>query len=421
MKQNIFAVLFFVLLGLHPEAQEASALDSAMQQLAKTENPQQAVLMMNRIVKEHHLDPSKDAEILDVLYGTVAVNFALKGNESEFGEYIGMIKNKFNQTSFLNMAAAQLLNENGDARFASQISKRTLALYESFKNDTSARPKNFARQDWERFLGFAKYPYYDTHAHALFALEQYDEALKYQRMAFEGKPEDGLPSSVERYARLLQLTGKKEEAKQLLLRRASTGKLNQGMTTQLQSIYISEKGSDENLALFLDSLQKNVQATLIPELKSKMLNEPAVAFSLKDINGRTVNLLDFGGRIVVLDLWATWCRPCIASFPAMQMMVKKHPEVAFLFIAVEEKEKNPLPKVKSFIEARKYDFTVLIDEPVSPNSSSYKIISAYKPNGIPAKYIIDRKGVLRFKTSGFDSDGELMNELEAMFTILNGL
>jgi len=223
---------------------------------------------------------------------------------------------------------------------------------------------------------------------------------------------------VERYAQLLELTGKKEEAKQLLLKRARLGKLNKGMIEQLQSIYISEKGSDENLGAFLDSLQKNVQVTLMQELKPKMLNEMAPAFSLKDINGKEVKLSDYAGKIVVLDLWATWCVPCIASFPAMQIMVEKHPEVAFLFIAVDEKAQDPLTKVKDFIKKRNYPFTVLMDEPVESDPSRHKITSTYKPNGIPAKYIIDKNGILRFTTRGFDTDTELMNELEAMISIL---
>jgi peroxiredoxin len=202
---------------------------------------------------------------------------------------------------------------------------------------------------------------------------------------------------------------------------ARLGRLNKGMTEQLQSIYIAENGSDKNLGAYLDSLQKNVQASLAEELKPKMLYEIAPEFTLKDINGKKVNLSDYRGKIVVLDLWATWCRPCIASFPAMELMIQKHPEVTFLFIDVEEQNPNPGALVKSFIEKRKYPFTVLIDEPVEPNSAKYKIVSAYKPNGIPAKYIIDKNGILRFRTSGFDTDTELINELEAMFSIVQSL
>lgn len=418
MKLKFLFVALFVLAGLYASAQKQTGLDSALRELTQQKDPEKAVSMMNRIIKDHSLDKIKDAETFDMLNGTVAVTYVMQRNYPEFEKYIGLISNKFNQTSFLNMAAAKMLKDNVDAEYANRITKRTLNLYESFKNDSTAKPAGFSKKDWDRFISFAKYPYYDTHAQSLFALKKYEDALVYQKMAFETTPEDGLPGSVERYAMLLELTGKRDDAKQLLLKRARLGKLNKKMTEQLQSIYIAENGTDKNLGIYLDSLQKNVQAALMQELKTKMLDQPAPPFVLKDIKGRRIRLSDYAGKTVVLDLWATWCAPCIASFPAMQLMVQKHPEVAFLFIAVQEREKDPLPKVKSFIEKRNYPFTVLIDEPVKPNSPEYKVISAYKPNGIPAKYIIDKNGILRFRTSGFDTDAELINELEAMISIL---
>ena len=396
-------------------------LDSAVHRLAQEKDAQKSLTMMNSIIKEFKLNKAKDAETLDALYGTVAVNFAMSRNYSQYEKYIGLIRNKFNRTSYMNMAASKMLDENIDYAYANKIAKQTLTLYQSFRNDSTARPKEFSKADWERFMNFAQYPYYDTYAHSLFKLGKYDEALQYQKKSFDAEPENGVPSSVERYAELLTLTGHKDQAKQLLLKMASRGRLNEGMTEQLQSIYISEKGSDEHLGAYLDSLQKNVQASLVQELKPKMLNETAPGFSLKDINDKEVKLSDYAGKIVVLDLWATWCRPCIASFPAMQLMVQKHPEVAFLFIDVQEQDANPLPRVKSFIEKKNYPFTVLIDEPVQNNSEKYKVISAYRPNGIPAKYIIDKNGILRFKTAGFDTDSELINELEAMFEIVKKL
>lgn len=402
-------------------AQSSPVPDSTIQRLAEVEDPQTMVSMVNRIIKDYRLHGDKDAETLDVLYGAAAMNFALHQDYRQFETYLDSIRNKFNQTSFLNMTASKMLDQGLDAIWAHRLAKRTLSLYDSIRQDTSARPADFSREDWERFMDFARYPYYDTYAQSLFALKQYDEALNYQKMAFQGPPEEGQPASVERYAQLLELTGKKEEARKLLLKMARLGRLNRGMTEQLQSIYVSEKGSDQELGVLLDSLQKNVQLALVDELRPKMLNQKAPGFSLKDLGGREVSLSDFAGRIVVLDLWATWCRPCIASFPAMQLMVEKHPEIAFLFIAVEEKDPDPLPAVKSFVEKRKYPFTVLIDEPVVPHSSQYKITSAYRPDGIPAKYIIDRNGMLRFRTSGFDTDAELINELEAMFAILRSL
>jgi peroxiredoxin len=405
-------VIIAVIFSITAHAQ----LDSAMRQLARETDPQQTVLLVNKIIGEYKIE---DSEMLDILYGAAAVNFALGGNYSEFEKYIGRIQSKFNQTSFMNMAAEKMLLENADPAFALRLAERTLRVYNSYKSESTARPTDVAPADWQRFMRFAQYPYHDTYAHALFKLKRYEEALSVQEKAFEGDPLEGVPASVERYARLLELNGKRADAKKLLLKMAARGRLNRGMTEQLQSIYIAERGNDDNLAHYIDSLQRDIQASIMKELEPVMLHEPAPDFTLKDINGKSVSLSDFRGKTVVLDLWATWCAPCIASFPAMQLMVEKHPEVVFLFIAVQEKEEGKLSRVKSFMERREFPFTVLLDELTSKHSNQYKIISSYQPNGIPAKYIIDKNGILRFTTAGFDTDAALMNELEAMIAILS--
>ena len=79
-----------------------------------------------------------------------------------------------------------------------------------------------------------------------------------------------------------------------------------------------------------------------------------------------------------------------------------------------KKVKDYKERVSALIQKGDYPFTVLFDEPLEAGSSQWKILNAYRPNGIPAKYIIDGKGILRFVTSGFDTDTELINELEAI-------
>jgi thiol-disulfide isomerase/thioredoxin len=421
MMLKIFYINLLLGIGLLASAQTPSRLDSALRLLAKEKDPEKTVALMNRIVNDHRLEPGKDAETFDAMYGTIAVNFAMRRNYTAYEKYISLIDNKFNQTSFMNMAASMLLDQKVDALQAHRISEETIRLYQQLAKDSTLRPAQFSKPDWDRFIGFAQYPYYDTRANALFALKRYEEALTYQEKAFMGKPEDGIPAAVGRYARLLAHTGKKEQAKQLLLQMARLGRLNKDMTAQLQELYLGDNSSDRDLGRLLDSMQKNVRATLVKELTPNMLNETANPFTLKDIHGKKVSLADYRGKTVVLDLWATWCVPCIASFPAMKTVVQKHPEVVFLFIAVEERDKNPLPAVKKFIESRKYPFRVLLDEPVKPGAEQYKIMSAYRPNGIPTKYIIDKQGTLRFKNSGFTTDTELINELEAMLSIVSGL
>src|SRR5690606_10053573 len=119
--------------------------------------------------------------------------------------------------------------------------------------------------------------------------------------------------------------------------------------------------------------------------------EPAPSFTLEDLEGKTVSLADLKGKVVVLDFWATWCAPCIKSFPAMQMAVDKYkddPGVEFLFINTWEQRDDPTEFVKQFLSKRGFDFKVLFDKK-DPVSKRNPVVESYEVSGIPVKFIID--------------------------------
>src|SRR5690606_697771 len=109
--------------------------------------------------------------------------------------------------------------------------------------------------------------------------------------------------------------------------------------------------------------------------------------------------------ILILDFWATWCGPCVKSFPGMQVAVNKYkdnPNVVFLFIdtwengTTEENNKN----VVKFIKDNNYSFNVLFDTKTSDEAGSpYKVVEDYKVSGIPTKFIIGPDGKIKFKRS----------------------
>jgi|GEM_PF-2543270 len=156
------------------------------------------------------------------------------------------------------------------------------------------------------------------------------------------------------------------------------------------------------------------------DLAQKMINKPAPAFSLKDLNGKTVSLADLRGKIVILDFWATWCMPCKASFPGMQLAVKKYknnPNVKFLFVDLWERGDYYADEVRKFIKDSHYDFHVLLDEKLS-GSRYTKVGQLYNINAIPTKIIIDKKGNIRFTfTGGSATPNKLLDEVTGMIEL----
>ncbi|RYY06048.1 MAG: TlpA family protein disulfide reductase, partial [Sphingobacteriaceae bacterium] len=109
--------------------------------------------------------------------------------------------------------------------------------------------------------------------------------------------------------------------------------------------------------------------------------------------------------------------PCKASFPGMQLAVNKYktdPNVKFLFIDTWETDKNYLAGVKKFITDNHYSFDVLMDEKGEDDRQS-KVVSLFKVEGIPTKFILDKDGNIRFKHVGFSGSAEgLRDEVSAM-------
>src|SRR2546428_11973758 len=69
-----------------------------------------------------------------------------------------------------------------------------------------------------------------------------------------------------------------------------------------------------------------------------LLGSPAPEIALKDLQGQEVRLSDLHGRVVLLNFWATWCKPCKEEMPAMQASYDKLRDQGFVVLAVNELE-----------------------------------------------------------------------------------
>jgi cytochrome c biogenesis protein CcmG, thiol:disulfide interchange protein DsbE len=118
------------------------------------------------------------------------------------------------------------------------------------------------------------------------------------------------------------------------------------------------------------------------------IDKPAPQFVMGD-GVRTVDLSKLRGRVVVLNLWATWCAPCIEELPSLLALQKQMPELAIVAVSMDQD-----PDVyKRFLVEHHVDVLTVRDE-------DQKVNALYGTVQIPETYIIDKQGVLRRKFIG---------------------
>ena len=122
------------------------------------------------------------------------------------------------------------------------------------------------------------------------------------------------------------------------------------------------------------------------------INAPAPNFTFPNLDGNKVSLTDYRGKVVLLNIWATWCAPCVAEMPSMQKLYQELKDEGFLILAVSLDESG-VEVVKPFVEKHKLDFPVLLD-------TKGEIKSLYQITGIPESFVIDKSGALVEKIVG---------------------
>lgn len=187
-----------------------------------------------------------------------------------------------------------------------------------------------------------------------------------------------------------------------------------------RDLYLKLNGGKSDFQQYLNLLLADKQKAQMDHLKSVMVREKAPLFSLYNRKGERVNLSDYKGKLVVLDFWATWCVPCIQSFPGMQAVIDKYKgnkDVEFLFIDTWETKTDFEKNVNDLIDKNNYTFNVLYDKPLDQNEET--AVKKYGVTAIPAKFIIDKNGDIRFKVSSSRTDKEsVLAEMSAMIDMV---
>lgn len=159
--------------------------------------------------------------------------------------------------------------------------------------------------------------------------------------------------------------------------------------------------AQKEMQVFIDAignaaLKTNLANNFIEKKQQLMqvqIGKPAPAFTLPSDHGKFFNLADFKGKVIYIDLWASWCGPCRQEMPAYKKLsdkFKTNEQVAFISIAVHDGEKE----WRNALREEKPDWLQLYD-------NTGTVAQSYVANAIPKYILIDKEG----KMLSFDAPG----------------
>jgi len=122
-----------------------------------------------------------------------------------------------------------------------------------------------------------------------------------------------------------------------------------------------------------------------------IVGSPAPDFQLNDLNGQAQSLQQYRGKIVLLNFWATWCKPCTKEMPAMQAAFDELRNQGLVVVAINELE--DVKRVRDHIHAHHHTFHVLIDE-------DNQVANRYGVVGLPVTVFIDETGHIQKYVKG---------------------
>lgn len=119
---------------------------------------------------------------------------------------------------------------------------------------------------------------------------------------------------------------------------------------------------------------------------------PATDFTLPDLDGKMVSLSDYKDKVVLLNIWASWCPPCVEEMPSMEKLHQELKNEDFKILAVSI-DTTGAKTVASFMKKHKLNFTALSD-------TEGKIKGIYQTTGVPETFIIGKDGIIVQKVIG---------------------
>jgi cytochrome c-type biogenesis protein len=121
--------------------------------------------------------------------------------------------------------------------------------------------------------------------------------------------------------------------------------------------------------------------------------EPAPAYDALNLAGEPTSLEALRGKVVLLNIWATWCHPCRAEIPELERLHDEYSSAGLRVVGVSVDAGGEEERIKAFAESFGVTYDVWHD-------ADDRISTLYRAIGVPATYLIDRSGRIRWRRLG---------------------
>jgi cytochrome c biogenesis protein CcmG/thiol:disulfide interchange protein DsbE len=148
------------------------------------------------------------------------------------------------------------------------------------------------------------------------------------------------------------------------------------------------------LAIFLLGLAWTVMSrpaagsTTAGQITAPQVGFAAPSFTLTELNGQKVNLSDFQGKIVIINFWASWCRPCRAEMPALQQAYTSYQDKGLVLLAINASNQDTPGAMQTFLGSFEHSFTIPLD-------SNGEVTRLYRVNSLPTTFFVGQDGRVR--------------------------
>ncbi len=137
-----------------------------------------------------------------------------------------------------------------------------------------------------------------------------------------------------------------------------------------------------------------------------LVGQPAPDFALTGLDGAKHQLTDYKGRVTFVNFWATWCGPCRVELPALEKFMAQQGDKGAMVLAVNAGETTD--QINSYFKENDISgLNVLLD-------SNIEVYSAYGINALPTTFIVDQKGVIRFRHFGMLREEDIKGYMDKL-------